>query len=181
MQAVIYPQDCLFVCIDIQERLLPLMAYKDLVIKNTNILLQGAKILGIKTLITEQYPKGLGNTHNAIDIQGTTAVLEKTSFGIFGDENIKAFIAQYSFKYLVLFGIESHICVLQTAIEAQNAGYQCILIADALSSRSETNHALALDFFSTQGMSVLPTESILFRILGDSQHAQFKTISRLIK
>ncbi|CAM2779758.1 isochorismatase family protein [Helicobacter sp. MIT 03-1614] len=182
MQPFIKAKKTLFICIDVQERLLGLMAHKDEVIKNTNILLESAQILKAPLLITEQYPKGLGKTDNAIKLPPNAKVLEKTSFGIFGDKKIKDYIAKSKCKSLVFFGIESHICVLQSVIAAQDLGYECILAADALSSRNEINHNLALDFFRTQqGVNVLPTESILFAILGDSMHASFKAISALVK
>ncbi|MDE7235881.1 isochorismatase family protein [Helicobacter japonicus] len=181
MRSVLKTKRTLFVCIDVQEKLVEKMAHKDKVIKNTNILLHSAKELHIPMLITEQYPKGLGKTHSAISIPQGVHTLEKTGFGIFGDEKIASFIAQSKAKTLVLFGIESHICVLQSIIEARNLGYECILAADACSSRDEQNHQLALNFFNTQGVVILPTESILFRILGDAKHSSFKTISALIK
>ena len=78
-------KNTLFVCIDMQERLLPLMAHKDEVIKNANLLLQTAEILGAQSLVSEQYPKGLGKTHELIQVPKGAKVLEKTSFGIFGD------------------------------------------------------------------------------------------------
>ncbi|MCX2717199.1 isochorismatase family protein [Helicobacter sp. MIT 21-1697] len=181
MQPLIKAQKTLFICVDVQERLLGLMAHKDEVIKNTNILLESTQILKIPLLITEQYPKGLGKTHNAITLSPNAHILEKTSFGIFGDKKIKDYITQSKCKNLVFFGIESHICVLQSLIAARDLGYECILAADACSSRNENNHSLALEFFRTQGISVLPTESILFRILGDSMHTSFKAISALVK
>lgn len=94
MRSVLKTKRTLFVCIDVQEKLVEKMAHKDKVIKNTNILLHSAKELHIPMLITEQYPKGLGKTHNAISIPQGVHTLEKTSFGIFGDEKIASFIAQ---------------------------------------------------------------------------------------
>lgn len=181
MRAVLKANKILFVCVDIQERLLGLMAHKDEVVRNANILLESAQILQVPLVITEQYPKGLGKTHSAINIPCGVDILEKTSFGIFGDEAIKEYIARSKCKTLVFFGIESHICILQSIVEARNLGYECILAADACSSRNGLNHNLALEFFRTLGVSVLPTESIVFRILGDSTHEHFKAISQLVK
>lgn len=174
-------KNTLFICIDLQEKLLPLMASKDEVVKNANILLDAAHILGIKTLISEQYPKGLGKTHSDIKILQNAVVLEKTSFGIFNDEKIKEFIAQSGCKSLVFFGIESHICVLSSLLDGINLGYECILAADASSSRKFDNHKFALEFLAQIGVKILPSESILFRILGSSTHPNFKAISALVK
>lgn len=187
MQSTLNPKNTLFVCIDIQEKLLPLMAHKDEVIKNANLLLQTAEILGAQSLVSEQYPKGLGKTCEQIKIPQNAKVLEKTSFGIFGDRAMREFIANSGCKTLVIFGIEAHICVLQSVIDALALGYECVLAADALSSRNATHQIYALDFFSSlqngasKSISVLPAESIVFRLLGDSKHANFKEISALIK
>lgn len=181
MRSILKTKRMLFVCIDVQEKLVGVMANKEKLIKNTNILLEAASLLGIPTLVTEQYPKGLGKTYSEIKIPQHSQVLEKTHFGIFGDENITRHIAQSKAKTLVFFGIESHVCVLQSIIEAQNRGYECLLAADACSSRDLQNHQLALEFFRTQGVGIFPTESILFRILGDCKHASFKAISALVK
>lgn len=181
MQSILNPVKTLFVCIDLQEKLLSLMSRKDEVVKNANLLLRVAQILGAQTLITEQYPKGLGSTHEGIEaIQGAVR-LEKTSFGIFNDEGIKEFITKSGCETLVIFGIESHICVLQSVIDALNFGFECIVASDALSSRNESHHKIALDFFKQKGASVLPSQSIVFGLLGDSKHPNFKELSALIK
>lgn len=180
-------KNTLFVCIDIQERLLPFMVHKDEVIKNANLLLQVAEILGAQSLVSEQYPKGLGKTCEQIKIPQNAKVLEKTSFGIFGDRDMREFIAESGCKTLVIFGIEAHICVLQSVTQAVNLGYECVLAADALSSRNATHQIYALDFFrslqngASKSISVLPSESVVFALLKDSKHANFKEISALIK
>lgn len=181
MRSILKTKRMLFICIDVQEKLAEVMHNKAKLIKNTNILLESASLLHIPLLITEQYPKGLGKTHSSINIQPKTPILEKTHFGIFGDVKITDFIAKSRAKTLVFFGIETHVCVLQSIIEAQNLGFECILAADACSSRDENNHQLALDFFRTQNVTIMPTESILFRILGDCKHPNFKAISALVK
>lgn len=175
------PNSTLFICIDLQEKLLPLMAHKDELVKNANILLNAAYILNIQTLISEQYPKGLGKTHAEIIIPQNAVVLEKTSFGIFDDETMKAHIAKSGCKKLVFFGVESHICVLSSLNEARNLGYECILAADATSARNLTHHQLALDESRQIGVKVLPSQSVLFSLLKSSTHPKFKEISALIK
>lgn len=175
------PNSTLFICIDLQEKLLPLMAHKDELVKNANILLNAACILNIQTLISEQYPKGLGKTDANISVPQNAVVLEKTSFGIFDDETMKARIAKSGCKKLVFFGVESHICVLSSVNEALNLGYECILAADATSARNPTHHALALDALRQNGVKVLPSQSVLFSLLKSATHPKFKEISALIK
>ncbi len=185
----------LFVCIDIQEKLLNAMAHKQELLKNANILLQGAQSLQSRILITEQYPKGLGKTDSALsfqEIQDFTQVnahssipqckvMEKISFSIFGDTHIRQLIQSLQIKSLIFFGIESHICVLQSAIYALKAGFDVWVIEDALSSRSEQNHINAVRLLSSLGAKISNTESILFGAMLDSKHKSFKTISALVK
>ena len=163
------------------------MAHKDEVIKNANLLLQAAEILGAQSLVSEQYPKGLGKTCEQIKIPQNATILEKTSFGIFGDRAMREFVASSGCKTLVIFGIEAHVCVLQTVVDALALGYECVLAADALSSRNATHQIYALDFFrslqnsASKSISVVPSESIVFRLLKDSKNPHFKAISALIK
>ncbi len=194
-QALLSPTDTLFVCIDIQERLLPVMARKNEVVKNTNKLLQGAQILGNKVLITEQYPKGLGHTDssivftriesfNALDSQSQTpqcVLKEKSTFSIFGDEHITALIAQSGCKNLVIFGIESHVCILQSVLHALALNFNVWVVQDGLSSRDDSNHFNALTLMAAQGARVTNTESVLFGSMLDSKDPRFKAISALVK
>ena len=181
-------KNTLFVCIDLQDRLLPLMACKDEVVKNANILLSAAQILGAQTLVSEQYPRGLGATHADIRLPAQAKVLEKTSFGVFGD-TMREFIAQSGRECLVFFGIEAHICVLQSVVQAANLGYECVVVGDCVSSRNENTCEMGLDFLRSLGnsyeiegaISILPTESVLFSLLKDSKHEKFKEISSLVK
>lgn len=194
-QALLEPGDTLFVCIDIQERLLPVMARKDEVVRNANRLLQGAQVLGAKILITEQYPKGLGATDshiiftcvesfNVLDSQAPKpqcVLKEKSTFSIFGDEHITALIAQSGCKNLVIFGIESHVCILQSVLHALTLNFNVWVVQDALSSRDDANHFNALSLMATQGAKVTNTESVLFGSMLDSKDPHFKAISALVK
>lgn len=188
-------QDSLFLCIDIQEKLIPVMIYKQEVLKNANILLKAGQELGIKMLITEQYPKGLGKSceellfenianFNKFDTQKNIpqcVVFEKTSFSLFADSQIAACIDEQKCKNLFIFGVETHICVLQSVLHALELGYNVYLIEDALSSRTAKNHQNALEFMRFKGANVLNVESVLFAFIKDAKNLHFKTISALIK
>ncbi len=193
-QALLNPQETLFICVDIQERLLPIMARKQEVVKNANILLQGAQILKAKKLITEQYPKGLGTTDSSIvfekiesfDMLDSTqkpqcVLKEKSAFSIFVDEAISTLIMQSGCKSLVIFGIESHICILQSVLHALRLGFDVWVTQDALSSRDDSNHFNALSLMQSQGAKITNTESVLFGSMLDSKDSNFKAISALIK
>ncbi|PAF45656.1 isochorismatase family protein [Helicobacter sp. 11S02629-2] len=171
----------LLICIDIQEKLLPVMSDKEGVIKNANILLEASKLLDLDIFVSKQYVKGLGEFHKDIHLDKAKVVktVEKTSFSVFG--NLSEFLLESPHKTLVFFGIETHICVYQTIKDAKRHGAKCILIEDASSSRSSRNHKTALHALARNGVEILSTEQFLFGILKDAKHPSFKDISKLIK
>ena len=194
-QALFEAKDCLLICIDIQEKLLPVMYNKEIILKNANILLEAARLFKLKALVSEQYPKGLGNTHSSIEFKTISKFedfdeqdthlqclcLEKISFSIFNDEKIVKVIKESGCKKLIVFGIESHVCVLQSLIHALERGYELCAIEDAMGSRSKENHDNALSFLRQKGVNIINTESFLFGLMIDAKEANFKSISALIK
>lgn len=172
--------DTLIIGIDLQEKLLKVVQDKEILIKNANILLEGARILGVKTLLSEQYPKGLGTTDKAINAQGAPKY-EKMAFSVLKDEAIKQEILSLKPKNLVFLGVEAHICVLFSALDALDLGFKVCVIEDALSSRKAENKAGALSFMRHAGAKTLCVESFLFGVLKTAQSAHFKAISALIK
>ena len=178
MKSFFESKNLLLIGVDLQEKLLKIM-YKDL-IKNANILLDAAKILKLEILLSELYPKGLGNTDKMINAGGIE-IYEKTSFSVFGDEKIAAKIKDLKPKTLVFFGVETHICVLFSVLDALNLGFDVLVIEDCLSSRSEQNHTNALNLMRENKAKITCVESFLFGILKDAKNENFKAISALIK
>ncbi len=171
------------IMIDIQEKLVPIMSSYENLIKNNYILLQAAKELGVTTIISEQYPKGLGHTIDPLsEFVTEDNVLQKNSFSLYPpykdtfDELIKSEKNQF-----IISGIETHICVYQTAKDLLHAGAEVFMISDAVSSRKEEHKHQVLHTLLHMGANVLPTESILFELLKDTSHPSFKFISNLIK
>nr|QGT50188.1 isochorismatase [uncultured Helicobacter sp.] len=181
------PKDCVLVCIDVQEKLLPAMQHHEKVIKYSNMLLHTASLLDMPLLVTEQYPKGLGHTHSAINLPQDACVIEKTTFSVFGEERFNQALAKLSElsesapKTLIFFGIEAHICVLQSLLDARRLGIDSILVADASSSRFKPHYKLALRELAICGVRILSTESLLFMFLKDAKSPHFKAISALVK
>ncbi len=172
-----------FLLIDVQEKLFPFIHNKEEVLKNNLILLRGAKALGLKTVITEQYPRGLGHTITELqdDIQGLEH-WEKTCFSVAkgNDEEIDD-LCNAGVDTFILSGIESHICVYQTAKGLLNKGLGVCLAYDACGSRKKENHEQIIHSLRDLGVIILPTESILFELMVDSKNPAFKTISNLVK
>lgn len=167
--------------IDIQERLVVAMQKQEEVIKNTQNLVAAAELLKIPTILTEQYPKGLGATIDDITQDHEFhLILEKTAFSAFTPALEKA-LQELGEVKIVVAGMETHVCVWQTVRDLRAAGYEVHLASDAMSSRTEANHVNGLNLMQRTGAVVSNTETILFDLIKDAQHSAFKTISQLIK
>ena len=171
--------------IDIQERLASAMPADvlDKIVKNNNVLLTAASKLGIPVIHSEQYPKGLGNTVAALaeHFPEASQSVTKTSFACSGAEEFDELIAKQKRQQIIITGIESHICVLQTALQLQQQGYVVYVIEDAICSRKKFNHKNAIKRLRQSGVIISNVESVLFEWLGDAMHPEFKTLSKLIK
>ena len=171
--------------IDIQERLASAMPEKvlDSVTRNTNILISGATELGIPVIRSEQYPKGLGNTVSDIadNLPESSSSIEKTCFSCSETEGFHDLLAKNKRQQIIITGIESHICVLQSAIQLQRHGYAVYVVEDAVCSRKKLHHNNAMARLRQNGVIVSNVESVLFEWLRDAAHPQFKNLSKLIK
>ena len=174
------PDNTVFVMIDIQERFRPVIEGIDGVARNAGILNKAAEILDVPLLVTEQYPEGLGHTMAEIHIPGSAATFEKTRFSIFEGE-IHDWLARQGRDWLVLYGIETHVCVLQSALEAVQRGWNVQVVADAASSRTAANRERALASLAHAGVTIATTEMVLFELLDRADHPQFRAVSKLIK
>lgn len=171
---MIFNQDeCLLLIIDVQEKLLNAVFNPEMMKKKSVILSEAAKILGIPTIITEQYPKGLGSTIQEIDVEAE--YFEKTSF------NALESVGKIGKKQIIVCGIESHICVYQTVSALLEQGFKVTVVKDAVSSRSEEEYLSALDIMKEIGAEIKTVEMVLFELLKTSKHPNFKEIQNLIK
>ena len=143
---IINENDTAVMVVDVQEKLINAVFNKELVNKNAIIVVNTAKILNLPTIITEQYPKGLGLTiSNIKEISDDTSVyFEKTSFNALNHEDILCAIKNLNRKNIVLFGIETHICVYQTAADLIANGYEVEVLTDCVSSRTARNHEVGV-------------------------------------
>ena len=169
-----------FLLIDIQERFLPVIHSIETVIDNANKLVSGASILKIPLIVTEQYPKGLGRTVDTINLAEGQEIIEKISFDCFGCDEFNEKLMELKARSLVIFGIEAHVCVLKTSLEAAR-NYEVHVVADAVSSRTEENKLLAIERLRQSGVFIVSTEMILFQLMHEAGTDEFRAISRLIK
>ena len=168
--------------IDIQERLAVAMDKKDLVVRNVLHLVELAKMQNIPIVVTEQYPKGLGRTLPEI----TSALpaylpIEKVSFSCCGEASFNEQIKRLGKKKLIVTGMETHICVLQTSVALIKEGFDVHLVQDAVCSRTKANWKSGVEFIRDAGGAVTNTETVLFQLLGAAGTPEFKAISNRIK
>ena len=174
-----------FLLIDMQEKLLASMNPLDTekILGRQKIMLNAAKELNMLVLITEQYSKGLGKTVSGLSelFKEDWPVFDKTSFSCFGDVNFRREIERKPFKSLVLMGVETHVCIQQTAIDALARGFQVFLIADAVNSKRQVDAVISIDFMRGLDIYVTSSESLIFSLLRDASHPLFKKVVSLLK
>ncbi|SHI40050.1 Nicotinamidase-related amidase [Dethiosulfatibacter aminovorans DSM 17477] len=170
------------IIIDLQERLVPHMHEKDELLKNTEILIKGLTALGIPYFVSEQYPKGIGHTvDNISEILGECEYLEKMSFSCCDEASIDGILNKMDKKWIIVAGVESHICVQQTVIDMLEKGCVPVLVEDCVSSRKENDKRIAVERMRQAGAIVTTYESILFELCRYAGNSTFKTISNLVK
>jgi nicotinamidase-related amidase len=177
-------KECLVVVMDVQQKLTAAMpnGVRERVLARINILLTTANTLSVPIMVTEQYPKGLGHTEPALSEQltGAVPVIGKTSFSAMNATGFAEHVEQSGRKQIILVGMETHICILQTALDMQAAGFQVFVVEDAVSSRSKANQYNALQRLRGAGVIVTNVESVFFEWLGDAHQAAFKALAELI-
>jgi len=167
--------------IDVQERLMPVIHEQDKITDNVNKLIKGAGILGMDVVVTEQYPKGLGHTLPEIERTAEIPVFEKDTFSCMLQPVLLDQLQRTNKKHLIICGVEAHICVLKTALDAIEKGYAVHVVADAVSSRTPENKWLALERMRQSGAFIVSVEMILFMLMDCAGTAEFKAVSKLIK
>jgi len=178
------PNQCALIVIDIQEKLLPPIFRKEQLVRNVQLLIRLAGILKIPTLMSTQYSKGLGNTVPEIaSLLPDVQPLEKVVFSCFGSDVFCAALKRVpgNRNTVLLCGMETHICVAQTALAALRDGYLVHVAADAVSSRTELNWQIGLDRMRAAGAVISSTEMIIYEALGSSGTAEFKDMLKHLK
>ena len=176
-------ENSLLVIVDVQQKLMNAMSNSEKCLAKVKLLANALAVMNVPVIVTEQYPKGLGPTVDSVRevLAADTVFIEKSAFSCCGAEEFNQQIIQADRKNIIFCGVESHVCVLQTAVALLSKGYNVFLCADAASSRCENDKDLALSYLRHAGVSVLSTESIIFALLKDSKHPAFKTVSALLK
>lgn len=168
----------LLVLIDFQARLLPAIRYGEAALARAAKLSQGAALLGVPRLITEHCPDKIGAT-TAVLADPAIPVIGKTSFGAGTAPGFRAALGDR--REIVIAGVETHVCVLQTVLQLLEQDYQVSVVADATGSRSSDNRTLGLARMAAAGAVIVSSEMVLFEWLSDAGHPAFKPVMALIK
>src|SRR5580700_10066763 len=178
-RAPLESERCALLVVDIQEKLLPPIFQKEELIKNSQLLIRLAGILKLPTLMTTQYAKGLGNTVPEIaSLLPETQAIDKQMFSCFGSDVFCTALKRVpgNRKTVLLCGMESHICVAQTALGALREGYIVHVASDAVSSRTEWNWKIGLERMRAAGAVISSTEMIIYEILRSSGAPAFREL-----
>ena len=174
--------DAVIVIVDIQERLAAEMSERQKVLDNCRRLIAVGKMKNIPILLNEQYPKGLGSTvaeiREALDIYEP---LEKIAFSCCGSDTFTSRLAAVGKKKIILCGMETHVCVLQTCLDLLETGYEVHLVSDAVCSRTKENFRTAVEMMRDAGAVITSTETLLFQLVERAGTDEFKAVSRLVK
>jgi nicotinamidase-related amidase len=175
-------KDCVFVQVDVQERLFPHIADNEELEKNLITLIKGLKLHEIPIIVNEQYKKGIGETIPSLrELTDEYEHFEKTTFSCCGNEDGLAAIKATGKSVVILAGIETHVCVLQTALDLLEEGLQPVLVTDCVNSRKAKDKDMAIKRLIQAGVIPTTYESLLFELTVNAKNPVFKEISKLVK
>jgi len=167
-----------FLLIDAQEKLVPMVENERKFLRNVKTLLKACELMEIPVKYTEHYPSGLGATVKELldGMPQNSRSFEKIHFSCCEEKDFHTFLQFAGRDQIIVAGIETHICVLQTVSDLINQEYQVFVAADACSSRNIENHNMALETMRQFGAAVLPTESIIYKLLRRAGTQTFKSL-----
>jgi nicotinamidase-related amidase len=179
------PENAALVVVDWQERLAPAMeaARQESAARGVRILIEAAKLTALPVLVTEQYPRGLGATVEAVAgiLPEGSAPIAKTCFACTDSEPFMEQLGALERSTVILAGMETHVCVWQTARNLRERGYSVHVVADAVLSRTAENRAIGLELMRAAGCVITSSEVVAFDLVGGAGHPAFKAISKLVR
>lgn len=174
------PSDTVLLVIDVQDRLWPHIHGREVILPRIEFLIDAAQILSVRTIATEQYVKGLGPTVEPI-AQKLPLRIEKIAFSAGIEPAVLAELEKPGIRKILLAGIETHVCVMQTALDLLANGFQVYLAVDAVGSRSPMDRATALSRLASSGVQLTTAESAVFEWTKLAGTPTFKAVSVLVK
>ncbi|MHB8050598.1 MAG: isochorismatase family protein [Coriobacteriia bacterium] len=179
---IVRADDALCVLIDMQASLADVMSARGETVAAARLLVRAASRLGIPLIVTRQNPARLGDTvPELLGALGSHAPVDKMAFNSLAEPGFEARLEESGRRTVVIAGMETHICVLQTALGLVRAGYAVHVVADATCSRRETDHAVALDRLRGAGVVVTSAEQVVYEALGEAGTPVFREVLRFVK
>ncbi len=180
--ALLSVEDTVLMVIDMQGNLYESMQDKQFLSENVRRLIRGMQVFGIPVIVTEQIPEKLGPTIPPVaDLLPATRGIPKADFSCCGDEKIMKALKAVDRRQVLLCGIETHVCVYQTAIDLLAFGYEVHLVADAVSSRTVMNREIGIEKMRDEGALLTSTEMVLFELIRTAEDPKFKEIFKIVK
>ena len=175
--------EAVLVVVDVQERFMPVLFEPQRLISACQLLIGGAKILGLPVLVTEQLPEKLGPTVTELrEVLGSDyRPIVKAEFSAFANESFRRAFAATGRTQLILCGIEAHVCIRQTTLDALDLGYDVFLVEDAISSRYEFLYRSGVQSCLEAGARRTNAEAVLFELMTTAEHPQFREVQNLVK
>ncbi|WP_392537674.1 hydrolase [Legionella sp. 227] len=172
-------EDSLLLLVDVQEKLTPAVLNNEVFIARCEWLLKLAQRMSVPILVSEQYPQGLGSTLKQFQKYfNPQECVDKVSFSCMGEPTYVERLKQLHKKQLILIGIETHVCVLQTALEMREAGFEVFVVVDAVSCRGEQNMKYGLKRMKNEGVHLITSEMVFFEWLKKAGTPEFKQLSK---
>ncbi len=177
--------DAILLVIDMQRKLLPHIDDHESVEQNVIRLIHGTHTLGVPVIVTEQYPQGIGRTTDgvleALEETNSSEAIQKMTFSSCGADPFLQRLESGGRRQIILAGIETHVCVYQTAIDLLDRDFGVWLVGDAVSSRTPRNRQIAIDRLTAEGAKLTSTEMVLFELTVACGTDEFRSISKLVK
>lgn len=177
-------EESVLVVVDVQGKLASCMHEHEEFFKKLEIIVQAVRALDIPILAVEQIPEKLGPTIDAVKkhlAEPEAPIIAKSTFSALGNAEFVQALASFKRKKVLLCGIESHICVYQTAVDLMRAGFELHVVSDAVASRDVRNKSLALQNLREKGANITAIEMLLFELMEGAHHPAFRTVQGLIK
>lgn len=172
-------EDSIVLLVDVQEKLYPAVMNSEAIISRCQWVLKLAKTLGVPILASEQYPQGLGGIIAPLSAYFEPQdCISKTHFSCMQEPNYLKSLEQFNKKQLILIGMETHVCVLQSALEMLEKGFEVFVVVDAVSSRNEVDTKYGLKRMKQAGVNLITAEMIFFEWLRKAGTEEFKTLSK---
>jgi nicotinamidase-related amidase len=172
---------CLLI-IDVQQKLMPIMAQRQIVVDHIGKLLQLSKVFNLPILLTEQYPKWLGATLPEItEHLNAYEPISKMHFNCCKEDAFNEALDSKGFKNIIITGVETHICIFQTCVSMLNRGYHVHVPQDAVGSRTDENWHVGLDLMNKAGANITSTETVIYQVLEKAGTKAFKKMLKVIK